>query len=95
MGLLVASKSDGFGGLFSQVPALKVGVPNVGSKPFTSQGEAQVLSSVLIVGLHTRDGIYGKLCLSLPTCFDVVSLGVPDVKVAPTSFSFSEEVFQM
>lgn len=63
------SKLTCFGVLISQVQVLKVGVPDGGFKPFTLQGEAQVLRSLPTVrlwGVHCAGGgVLGKLCPSL------------------------------
>lgn len=50
-------------GLVTQVHVLKVGVPDVGLKPFTPQGEAQVCEFVthMVVGCQAGDGIYGDI----------------------------------
>ena len=48
-----------FGGSISQVEILRVGVPDVVSKPFASQGEAGNFH--LIVCYHAAGGVYDKM----------------------------------
>lgn len=57
---LLGSKTDVLG-LTAQVQVLKVGVPEVEFRPFTPQGEAWSLSSLLIVGHHTKGGLHGYM----------------------------------
>ena len=47
-------------GLISQVQAFKGGVPNLGFRPFTSQGAAGDGSFLPIVGHHTGSGVDGE-----------------------------------
>lgn len=53
-----------FWGLASQLPVLKVRVPDVEYRPFAPVGEAPSFDSRLIVSPRTRCGVY-SLCLSL------------------------------
>ena len=46
--------------IISQGQVLKVGVPDVGFKPFTPQGEALGFDFPLMMGHCAGDGVYGE-----------------------------------
>lgn len=50
---------------------LKVGVPDVGSKPFTPQGEAGVEISLPIVCCFTKGRVFDEILSACPTYFNV------------------------
>ena len=62
------------GEFISQVPVLKVGVPDVGHDPLVLRKKLQVLDSLPIVYHHAGFGVYGEIIVpAFPTHYDAVS----------------------